>query len=169
MAMARPARVASLVSIMSTTGDPAVGQPRPDVIAAVLQPPPSDRAGYVEHMVAMTRILNGGVAEFDEDRARRRAERAYDRAYYPEGAPRQLLAVLASGDRTPRLASVRVPTLVIHGEIDPLVDISGGQATAAAIPGARLLVLADGGHALAPSQWPLVIDEIAGHVTAVVI
>jgi pimeloyl-ACP methyl ester carboxylesterase len=166
MALARPERVASMVSIMSTTGDPTVGQPRPEVIASLLQPPPPDRTTYVEHMVAMTRMLNGGVAEFDEDRARERAERAYDRAYYPEGAPRQLLAVLASGDRTQRLRSVTSPTLVIHGALDPLVDVSGGRATAEAIPGARLVVLPDGGHGLAPSHWPIVIDEIANHASS---
>jgi len=110
--------------------------------------------------VANARIIGSPGFAFDEDRLRRRAALAWDRCHYPIGAARQLVAIMASPDRTGALGQVRVPTLVIHGDADALVDPSGGRATAAAIPGARLLIVPGMGHDLPPGAWPTIIDAI---------
>ena len=85
----------------------------------------------------------------------------FDRAFYPQGAPFQLAAIATTGDRTARLASLDCPTLVIHGRVDPLITLSGGEATAAAIPGAELLVLDTMGHDLPVPLW----DEMIAAIT----
>ena len=113
--------------------------------------------------MGVSRAVNAGGVPFAEDRARTRAGRAWDRCYYPPGAARHLLAVLASGDLTPALAEMTVPTFVIHGALDPLINVSGGKATAGAIPGSQLIIVPDMGHALAPTVWPTVINAIAEH------
>jgi pimeloyl-ACP methyl ester carboxylesterase len=102
----------------------------------------------------------------DEDRLRRRAARAWDRCHYPIGAARQLVAIMASPDRTAPLRQVRVPTLVIHGEADPLVGPSGGRATAEAIPHARLLTVPGMGHDLPPETWPLIAGAIVDNAAS---
>ena len=97
---------------------------------------------------------------FDEEGTRERAARSYDRCFYPAGVGRQLLAIMASGDRTPALRALRVPTLVVHGEGDPLITPSGGLATAAAVPGARLLMIPGMGHDLPREAWDTIVDAI---------
>jgi pimeloyl-ACP methyl ester carboxylesterase len=109
---------------------------------------------------------NGGLLPFDPVPERQRAERCYDRGTFPDGTARQLAAVHASGDRTDALRAVRVPTLVLHGRVDPFVPVECGIATAKAIPGAKLLILEQMGHRLAPAVWQDVIDAIAAHATA---
>jgi pimeloyl-ACP methyl ester carboxylesterase len=99
----------------------------------------------------------------DPERARQQAAIAYDRAFYPEGSSRQMVAILASGDRTERLGGVTAPTLVIHGTDDTLIHPSGGEATAAAIPGARLVMVDDMGHDNPPALWPTLVDIITAH------
>jgi pimeloyl-ACP methyl ester carboxylesterase len=160
MAIRRPERVLSLTSIMSTTGDQAVGQPDEKAIPALLTPAPADREGYLDYAVSMWRVIASPGFPFDEERIRSLAGASYDRSYHPAGFGRQLLAVIASGDRTKRLASVRVPTLVIHGKDDPLITVSGGEATAKAIPGAELMVIAGMGHDLPVGLWPQIIDAL---------
>ena len=159
MAIEHPGRVLSLTSIMSTTGDPAVGAPTGEALTALLIPRPTDRDAAIAAGVAASRII-GSPEHFDEDRARARATATYDRCFHPAGLGRQLLAVLASGDRTERLRALDVPTLVIHGDKDPLVTPSGGEATAAAIPGAELLVLEGMGHDLPPTFWPQIVEAV---------
>jgi pimeloyl-ACP methyl ester carboxylesterase len=100
---------------------------------------------------------------FDEARVRRLAAASYDRCFHPAGTARQLVAILASGDRTEALRGVRAPTLVIHGANDPLVSVSGGKATAAAIPGAELKVIPGMGHDLPGALWPTIVDASAAH------
>jgi pimeloyl-ACP methyl ester carboxylesterase len=163
MALSRPDRVLSLTSIMSTTGNRAVGTAKPQTIALLLTPPRPDREGYIEDTVEVSRAVNGSGVPFAEDRARARAGRAWDRCYHPASGVRHMLAVLASGDLTRALKGMQVPTLVIHGARDPLVDPSGGRATAAAVPNAELLVVPEMGHALAPAVWPTIIDAVADH------
>lgn len=164
LALAHPERVLTLTSIMSTTGAPEVGNPS-DVAAGVLTAaPPDERDAAIDHRVETARVISGPL--FDEQRARERAARSWDRGQHPHGTARQLLAILADGDRTDQLGSLEVPTLVIHGADDPLIDPSGGRATAAAIPGARLRIVEDMGHDL---PLPLVDDlarEIAAHAGA---
>jgi pimeloyl-ACP methyl ester carboxylesterase len=160
LAIRHPERVLSLVSIMSSTGDRAVGQPHPEAIPALLTSPPADRDGYAEFVVGAFRTIGSPGFEADEERLRQRAKASFDRGYYPEGTARQLLAVLASGDRTEALRGLDVPAVVIHGTDDPLIDVSGGRATAAAIPGAKLQLIEGMGHDLPRELWPRFVDLI---------
>jgi pimeloyl-ACP methyl ester carboxylesterase len=160
LAIRHPERVLSLTSIMSTTGAADVRGPSYETIAAVLAPFPRDRAGFIRRSVEVARTLHGPGFPFDDARYRRLAARSYDRAYHPGGVRRQLIAIWMSGDRTPRLARLAVPTLVIHGDADPLVPVDGGRATARAIPGARLEIIPGLGHELVRAVWPRVIDGI---------
>lgn len=157
-------RVRSLVSIMSTTGNPALPPPRPAAMMALTTAPPAEREANVEHAVGLWRTIGSPGFPFDEDYIRTRAARLYDRAFHPEGVARQLVAILASGDRRPHLAAVRAPALVIHGLDDPLVPVEGGRDTAAAIPDAALMEIPGMGHDMPRTLWPTLVDAIAGHV-----
>ncbi len=161
LAVRHPKMVLSLVSIMSSTGDRAVGQPHPEALPALLTRPPADREEYVEFVVQAFRIIGSPGFEADEGKLRERASASFERGYYPEGTARQLLAILASGDRTEALRRLDLPTLVIHGTDDVLIDPSGGRATAAAIPGARLELIEGMGHDLPRQLWPRFVDAIA--------
>lgn len=158
MAIEHPGRVASLTSIMSTTGAPGVGQATPEAMGALLSPPPADRDGAIARGVEVGRAISGPL--FDEARARDVAGKSFDRSFHPQGAPFQLAAIAKTGDRTAGLRRLAVPALVIHGAADPLVQPSGGEATAAAIAGSRLLMLAEMGHDLPRPLWPTVVDAI---------
>jgi pimeloyl-ACP methyl ester carboxylesterase len=156
-----PSRVLSLASIMSTTGSRAVGQPSGDAASVLVASMPSDRAGFVEQAVVNAKAISSGTAfPFDAEAVRRGAARNYDRAHHPKGVGRQFAAILAAGDRTQALSAVRVPTLVVHGEEDQIIGVSGGEATAAAIPGARLLRVPGLGHELPPGLWPALADAL---------
>jgi pimeloyl-ACP methyl ester carboxylesterase len=159
MAIEHPTRVRTLTSIMSTTGDSDVGQPTPEAIQALLSPVAITRDEAIDRSVETSKII-GGPEHFDEANARKRAEESYDRCFNPQGTARQLLGILASGSRAEGLAKLDVPTLVIHGEVDPLVTLSGGQRTAELIPGAELLVLEEMGHDLPMPLLPQVVDAI---------
>jgi pimeloyl-ACP methyl ester carboxylesterase len=162
VAIRHPDRVRSLASIMSTTGNRQVGQPSAEGAGVLFTPMPVERDRYLEQAVENAKLaLAGSVFPFDPDAIRRAAARGYDRAWYPAGVGRQLAAVLAATDRTGALRSLRVPTLVVHGDADRLVGVSGGEATAAAVPGARLLRIAGLGHELPPGVWATVADAIA--------
>ncbi|MGH2969869.1 MAG: alpha/beta fold hydrolase, partial [Solirubrobacteraceae bacterium] len=154
VAIEHPDRVRSLTSIMSTTGDPAVGQPTPAALAALLSPPATDRDGAIERTVRSYRVVGSPGFPLDEAGLRERAGRAFDRAHDPAGAMRQLAAVWSSGDRSEALRRVRVPALVIHGREDPLATVSGGIATADCIPGAELALYDGMGHDLPRELWP---------------
>jgi pimeloyl-ACP methyl ester carboxylesterase len=160
MAIEHPRRVRSLTSIMSTTGDPSVGQSTPEAIRALLSPPATTREEAIDRTVSILRVIGSPGFELDEADVRLRTGLAFDRAHDPVGVTRQLAAIAASGDRTAALGSVSVPTLVVHGADDPLVDVSGGRATARAIPGAELVVLDGMGHHLSRELWA----EIARHI-----
>jgi pimeloyl-ACP methyl ester carboxylesterase len=152
-------RVRSLTSIMSTTGDPTVGAPSPEILGVLLAPAPTTREEALERGV-VTSVAIGSPGLVDEDEARERASAAWDRCAYPEGTAHQLLAIVASPDRTPALRQLDIPTLVIHGDKDPLVTPSGGEATAAAVPGAEHLVIEGMGHDHAKIFWDRIIDAI---------
>lgn len=159
LAISHPWRLLSLCSIMSTTGDRSVGQASPEALATFGQPP-GDRDAIVERSIANSRLMSGTFFPFDEDEARVKYGAAYDRSYRPLGSLRQIAAVLASPDRTEALRGVRVPTLVVHGSADPLVDRSGGDATAAAVPDAELLIIEGLGHRLSQEAWPAIVDAV---------
>jgi pimeloyl-ACP methyl ester carboxylesterase len=160
MAIDFPERVRSMTSIMSTTGNPAVGAAEPDAMGALLAPPPGTRDEVVAASAEVGRIISGPL--FDPVEAVERAREAYDRCFHPIGAAFQLAAIAASGDRTDALRQLDVPTLVIHGRVDPLITLSGGMATAEAIAGADLLVLGDMGHDLPKPYWAQMADAIIG-------
>jgi pimeloyl-ACP methyl ester carboxylesterase len=161
LAIRHPRRVLSLGSIMSTTGDPAVGQPHPEALPALLARPPAGPEEYAEFAVGAFRIIGSPGFQADEEKLRERARASFERGYYPDGTARQLLAILASGDRTEALRRRDVPTVVIHGTDDILIDVSGGKATAAAIPGARLELIDGMGHDLPRELWPRFVDLIS--------
>jgi pimeloyl-ACP methyl ester carboxylesterase len=163
MAIRHPERVLSMCSIMSTTGNPQVGQPTPEAMALLMSPPPTTRGEAIEAGVRAVRAIGSPGFPFDEARERAFAERAYDRMNYPVGTARQLLAITASGDRTDALKKLRLPVLVIHGESDVLVTPSGGKATADAIPGAKLVTIPGMGHSLPPEVQGQVVDEIVAN------
>ena len=163
IAIDHPARVASLCSIMSTTGDRDVGGPTPEANEALLAKPPRNRDEAIGLAVANSRVL-GSPAHFDAERVAAIGAAAYDRAFHPAASARQLLAVWAGGSRSAALASLNCPTLVIHGELDPLVQLDGGQRTAEVIPGAELLVVAGMGHDVVPPLFPTLLGAIAGLV-----
>ena len=148
-----PSRTRSLTSIMSTPG-PAAGPPTPEAMAALLVAPVMERDAAIEQSLAGSRIIASPGFPFDEAGMRARAEQHFDRGHHPAGAGRQLAAILTSPDRTVALAGVRVPTLVVHGAADPLVTLPGGEATAAAVPGADLWVVEGMGHDLPAAVLP---------------
>jgi pimeloyl-ACP methyl ester carboxylesterase len=160
LAIRNPARVLSLTSIMSSTGGRLVGRPSGRAMSMLLGAPPRDRAAYVEMLVRTFRLIGSPGYPFDEARMRDRAERTFDRGVDPGSTARQLAAVMAERDRGPRLRRVRVPALVVHGARDPLVHVSGGRATARAIPGADLDIVPGMGHDLPRAVWPRVIRGI---------
>jgi len=160
-----PDKVRSLCSIMSTTGDPSVGQPSAEAIGALLAPPPANREEAGDRGLAATKVIGSPAYAQDDAAVRERSMAAYERAHDPAGFARQMVGIVASPDRTADLGSVAVPTLVIHGEVDPLVDVSGGKATAAAIPGAELLVLPGMGHDLPPQLWTQIIDAAVANAS----
>ena len=163
LAIEHPELVLSLVSIMSTTGDPKVGAPHPKAIAALLRPPASDRDSAMDQAVEVWKTIGSPGFPLHEDRVRAQAAAAYDRAFHPDGAGRQMVAILSSGDRTDGLRRLTCPTLVVHGDADPLVDPSGGRATAAAVPGAELMIVAGMGHHLPPELFDDLADRVAAH------
>ena len=160
MAIEHPERVRSLTSIMSSPGDPRTGKPEPEALEVLLTVPPTEREAYVD--AAARTAVWASKRYVDVERIRRRAAESFDRSFYPEGGPRQLAAIYASGDRTAALQRLDVPTLVIHGRDDTLITPDGGTATAEAIPGAHLLLVADMGHDLPPPLWPLIVSAILG-------
>lgn len=162
LAIDHPGRLLSMTSVMSMTGDPDVGQPTPEALEFLITPAPPDRDGAISRHVAANRVY-GSPDHFDEDRLRANAAAAYDRAHYPEGPARQIRAVMADGSRTERLKRVQVPTLVLHGDCDKLVDISGGRRTAEAVPGARFVALEGMGHDYPPAYWPRIVSLVSSH------
>ncbi|GID27783.1 alpha/beta fold hydrolase [Paractinoplanes brasiliensis] len=158
-----PDLVASLCSIMSTTGDRTVGRPTPEAMAVLMRPPGTTRDEILAGSVATSRAIGSPAYPAPDERLHQQAVASYERSYRPQGTQRQYAAILASPDRTTALATVTTPTLIIHGEADPLINVSGGRATAAAIPGAELLVLPGMGHDLPQPLWPQIIDAMTAN------
>jgi pimeloyl-ACP methyl ester carboxylesterase len=154
-------RCLSMISVMSTTGDLSVGQAAPEALAALLAPPPTDRQSYIEAADNFLVFASKKYGDAAENRAR--AAASFDRSFYPEGSRRQLAAIMASGDRSSALTQLDVPTLVIHGRDDTLIDKSGGIRTAELIPGANLLLVADMGHDLPAPLLGTITDAILSH------
>jgi pimeloyl-ACP methyl ester carboxylesterase len=163
IAIRHPARLRTLTSIMSSTGEPGLSQPTPEAMQILMAPTPTDRDAYLERYRQTWRVLRGPGFPLDEARDAARGARIFERGLNPPGAARQLAAIMTSGSRKEALAAVKTPALVIHGDADPLVRLDGGEATARAIPGAKLMVIAGMGHALPIPMWPQIIAAIEGH------
>ncbi|HET6832858.1 MAG TPA: alpha/beta hydrolase [Acidimicrobiales bacterium] len=162
IALAHPARVMTLTSIMSTTGDADVGHPTAEAMAAVVEPPAQTREEAQDGAVRQAHVW-GSPGLFDADHLRRLAGESWDRCHEPLGIARQLAAILASGSRSSALATLAIPSLVIHGTADTLVQPSGGERTAEVIPDAKLLMVDGMGHDLPRPLWPTLVDAICGH------
>lgn len=161
VAIEHPHRCLSAISVMSTCGDPSYGQAAPEAMTALLAPPPASRDEYIES--APNWMVWQSKKYRNAERTKELAAIGYDRSFYPEGSPRQLAAIFASGDRSAKLAELRVPTLVIHGRDDTLITPSGGLRTAELIPGAHLLLVADMGHDMPEPLWPMLTDAVISH------
>jgi pimeloyl-ACP methyl ester carboxylesterase len=161
MAIEHPERLLTLTSMMSTTGEPEYGQSSPEALSALLEPGPPDRAGYIAS--AEKWLIWRSQRYPDLAGAHAIAAESYDRSYYPEGASRQLAAIIASGSRADGLARLELPTLVIHGLDDTLIAPSGGERTAALVAGARLELIDDMGHDRPEPLWPEICGAILDH------
>jgi len=161
MAIERPERVLSLASMLSTPGDRRVGTPKLRVWTLMMRRAPQDRDAYIRYFVKVFRMIGSPAYRLDEERSRELAAATYDRSHYPPGTARQLAAIMASGSRTAALRQLDVPTVVIHGESDPLVPLRAGLATARAIPGAELITIPGMGHDMPRELWPTIVDAIA--------
>ncbi len=166
MAIHHPQRVRSLVSIMATSGARGLPPPTSAAMAVLAKPAPSDLAGYTQNYREAWQVLRGGRFAADEARDAERAARAFGRGLNPAGAARQMAAILASGSRKTELAGVTVPTLVIHGDADPLIPVECGIDVANTVAGAKLVVVKGMGHALPMAMWPQIVDAIAAHAGA---
>jgi pimeloyl-ACP methyl ester carboxylesterase len=159
LAIEHPTRIASLTSIMSTTGGRYV--PKPRAVRGLLTPMGKTVEEVETRFLAMWKVIGSPAYPPDEARLRGVAREAFARGISPRGFLRQLAAIMASGDRTKRLAGVRAPTVVLHGHEDPLVPRAAGRATARAIPGARFIEFPGMGHDLPAALFPRFVEEIA--------
>jgi pimeloyl-ACP methyl ester carboxylesterase len=156
-------RVRSLVSLYSSTGNPALPPAKPEAMAVLLAPRPAERAGAIEAAVATAHATSGPGYPIDADHIRAKATRMFDRAHRPHAAARHLAAITAQGNRCARLAGVTAPTLVLHGSADPLVPVEGGRDTAKCIPGAQLIEIDGLGHGIPRVLWERFADLVAAH------
>jgi pimeloyl-ACP methyl ester carboxylesterase len=166
MAIEHPERVRSMTSVMSTTGESEYGTPDPECLSALasVMAPAETREERVAAGVELQELI-GTPSAWDPRRLRGRVELLVDRAYNPAGVARQLLAILASGHRGDDLPRVTAATMVLHGDADRLVDLSGGRRTAELVPGAELRVMEGMGHDLPPAYWDRAVqavDDIVG-------
>lgn len=163
-----PAKAKSLTSIYSHTGNGIDFAPTPEVMETILTPSPEDREGYIDHMTKRYRLIYGSGRPFDEAFHRKLASTYYDRCFYPKGVMRQYMAIMTQKDRTEELSQINIPALVIHGDDDPMTPLAGGEATAAAIPNARLKVIKGMGHVMPnlDAYWSDILEEMVEHMKA---
>lgn len=165
LAISHPDRVATLTSIMSTTGEPDVGLPTAEAMGVLLSPPAQTRDGAADDRVRHAHVW-GSPGLIDEARIRSYSNALWDRDHDPRGPVRQIAAILASGSRAEALSGLDIPTLVIHGTADTLVQPSGGERTAEVVPDAKLLLIEGMGHELPVPLWDEVVEAICTHVSS---
>ena len=165
VAIEHPHRVKTLISVMSQPGELTVGQPTQEAMELIVTPAPSDRDEYIA-FAPKWQLWQSKKYRSDEV-SRRNAIRDFDRSNYPEGGPRQMAAIYASGSRAEGLQKLEVPTLVIHGTDDQLITPSGGERTAELIPNSTLLMVDDMGHDMPQPLWPFYLDAISKHTALV--
>ena len=163
MVIHHPEHFVTACSVMSTTGDRNVGQPTGEALAALLRPPATSREEAIQGSIMASGVIGSPGYPTDPAIVAARAGEAYDRCYSPEGSARQLAAILGSPDRTEGLHHVQIPFLVIHGEADPLVQISGGEATAAAVPNSVFVTIPGMGHDLPAALYGQIADAIVAN------
>lgn len=157
-----PQRTRSMVSIYSTSGRRGLPQGKPEALAMLGSVPENDtREARVQHGMKLRQIIGSPGYPTPEAEMRAFVEKNVDRRWYPEGSARQYLSIIASGDRVELLKTVKVPTLVLHGEDDPLLPVACGRDVAALVPGAKIETFPGWGHDFAPGMIPTVIDRIA--------
>jgi pimeloyl-ACP methyl ester carboxylesterase len=164
LAAEHPRRVRSLVSVMSSTGSRWSGQPALKTYPAILARAPRDLDGYLAQQIRIHAAVGSPGVPADDPLFVEIARRSFERNPDPRGTGRQLAAILASGDRTRQLHRISAPTLVVHGDSDRMVNVSGGRATARAIPGAELHVVPGMGHDIPRGNWPEVVGSVVHHV-----
>jgi pimeloyl-ACP methyl ester carboxylesterase len=168
IALRHPSKVLSLTSIYSSTGNPELPQPNPEVLSALFAPPPAERMANIEHMIGVFKMIAGHGFPFDQEWTRRKMAESYDRCFYRKGRARQMLAIVAQSNRKDALASIKVPALVIHGKDDPVVPVEAGKETAAVIPGSKLILIEGMGHDLPHGgAWPQIVEAITAHTLKV--
>jgi len=165
VAIEHPHRVKTLISVMSQPGELTVGQPTQEAMELIVTPAPSDRDEYIA-FAPKWQLWQSKKYRSDE-LSIKAAIRDFDRGNYPEGGPRQMAAIYASGSRAEGLQKLQVPTLVIHGTDDQLITPSGGERTAELIPNSTLLMVDDMGHDMPQPLWPLYLDAISKHTALV--
>lgn len=164
IALEHPERLRTLTLLGTTPGNPALPPPTVEAMTALLTPAPAGREAYIEHNLQGYRILHGPHLPFDEARARRRLAEDYERAgSNPAGTIRQMAAIFASIGWHTRLSTISTPTLVIHGDADPLLHVQGAIAIAEAIPASELFIIPGLGHAMPIVIWPQIVEAIAQH------
>ncbi len=164
MALEYPERVKSLISMLSTTGEGDLPQSTPEVQQAMMSTPPMSRAEFQTYIGKIGRAFAGGSDKYDEEMQRENAGESFDRGFYALGFVRQMAAIIAAQGRRDRLKRLEVPTLVIHGDCDPVVPLEHGKDTADAIPGAELCVIPDLGHgSFFPELWEEMVSAISKH------
>jgi pimeloyl-ACP methyl ester carboxylesterase len=165
VAIEHPHRVKTLISIMSQPGELTVGQPTQEAMELIVTPAPSNRDEYIA-FAPKWQLWQSKKYRSDE-LSIKAAIRDFDRSNYPEGGPRQMAAIYASGSRAEGLQKLDIPTLVIHGTEDQLITPSGGERTAELIPNSTLLMVDDMGHDMPQPLWPLYFDAITKHTALV--
>ena len=163
MASEHPSRVLSLTSIMSSTGNPSLPSAAPDAMAMMMRPAPNpvrDEARFIDHAVAFAWRIAGSAHPLDEDEYRKLISAELRRGFVQGGFGRQVAAVGLAGDRRERLATIRAPTLVIHGTEDALFPLACGLDTVQSVPGAEWLPIQGMGHDLPPSLYRTFADAI---------
>lgn len=164
MVIEEPERILSLTSIMSTTGAPDVGMATPELMENIPVSTPTSREEAISQSVETFRLISG--PHFNPEEYTAQSVAAYDRNWNPNAQSFQIAAIFASGDRTESLHLVTVPSLVVHGQLDPLVQLNGGEATASAIEGSKLVIYEEMGHDLPELLWPEITNEIINHAQA---
>ena len=162
-------RTLSLISIYSTTGNPDLQQATPKAMQALMEPAPEEREAYIDYYVEGFKAWAGSGLPFNEIFYRNMAAKSFDRSFYPQGAVRQAAALIAQNNRKSSLSKLDIPTLVVHGDDDPLVPLKAGQDTADAIPNAELLVIEGMGHELSEMNdyWLRISGAIVKHIRKV--